>query len=312
MCCLCLFGCCWQDPLVAGEYGARFVKAAQAQSSDGHQPLRRVVMAPKHYLDYDLEGRKWWPDPQNRTARTGQPLWPMRREFDAQVSKQQQVEYYLPAWHATFAIAQPGGVMCATSAVNGVDSCMNPTYLQGFLRDTFNFSGFVITDGNSCGNPNCQRTVAMTKPQCANNTAWTTAPCGRAAAEKCLAAGTDIEIGTTLLRFAGGAVDSGMLPPSALTRSNARVFEQAIAQGHLDAGTPNDAFNASDVDTPSSRQIAFEAAADAMILLQNHGYNQHGLAGRSSALSCCVPLALSCLVNRRACVRACAETPCRY
>lgn len=135
-----------EDPLVAGEYGARFVAAAQAQSGNGSRQLRRVVLAPKHFLDYDLEGRKWWP---------GDKLWPMRREFNAVVSKQDQMEYFLPAWHATVKIGQPGGVMCATSAVNGVDSCMNPTYLHGFLREACSFSGFVVTDGNSCGAVYC-------------------------------------------------------------------------------------------------------------------------------------------------------------
>ena len=38
---------------------------------------------------------------------------------------------------------------------------MNPTYLKGFLRDRFNFTGFVVTDGNSCGNVNCRATVAL-------------------------------------------------------------------------------------------------------------------------------------------------------
>ena len=236
-----------EDPLTTGEYGARFVAAAQAQSASG---LRRVVLAPKHYLDYDLEGRKWWP---------GDKLWPMRREFNAIVSKQEQTEYFLPAWHATMTIGQPGGVMCATSAVNGVDSCMNPTYLEGFLRGTCSFSGFVVTDGNSCGNTNCQRTVAATHPQCANTSAWARAACQELAAQYCLRAGTDIEIGSTLPNFAAKAVASGLLPPTALARSNTRLYEQAIAQGHLDEGTANDEFGADDVDTPYSRQLAFGA-----------------------------------------------------
>ena len=45
-----------EDTLAAGEYGAHFVRSMQARSPDGtHQ---RVVCAPKHWLDYDLEGRK--------------------------------------------------------------------------------------------------------------------------------------------------------------------------------------------------------------------------------------------------------------
>ena len=151
---------------------------------------RRLQICVKHHRHARaerLDARRW----RHRRVAKHADVVTVRAVRVENRSKQQQVEYYLPAWHATFAIAQPGGVMCATSAVNGVDSCMNPTYLQGFLRDTFNFSGFVITDGNSCGNTNCQRTVAMTKPQCANNTAWTTAPCGRAAAFGEAACGAD-------------------------------------------------------------------------------------------------------------------------
>jgi hypothetical protein len=57
------------------------------------------------------------------------------------------VEYFLPQWHAVMTYGQPGGVMCSTNRVNGVDACMNPTYLQGFLRERFNFTGYVVTDG---------------------------------------------------------------------------------------------------------------------------------------------------------------------
>ena len=49
--------------------------------------------------------------------------------------------------------------MCSTNAINGLDACMNPLYLQGFLRDRFNFTGAVVTDGNSCGNANCLKAV---------------------------------------------------------------------------------------------------------------------------------------------------------
>ena len=123
-----------EDPLTSGEYGARFVKAMQARSPDGRE--QRVVCAPKHYLNYDLEGRKdsWQSD------------WgPSRNDFDAVVLKQEQVEYYLPQFHRMMTVGQPGGVMCSTNRVNGVDSCMNDVYLNGFLRGKFNFTVSTIS-----------------------------------------------------------------------------------------------------------------------------------------------------------------------
>ncbi len=37
---------------------------------------------------------------------------------------------------------------------------MSDLYINGFLRDRFHMSGYVVTDGGSCGNPNCEATVA--------------------------------------------------------------------------------------------------------------------------------------------------------
>jgi beta-glucosidase-like glycosyl hydrolase len=94
---LTVFVCICEDPLTSGEYGARFVKAMQARSADGR--TLRVTAAPKHYLNYDMEGRKdsWQSD------------WgPSRNDFNAIVSKQEQVEYYLAQFHRMITVGQPG------------------------------------------------------------------------------------------------------------------------------------------------------------------------------------------------------------
>lgn len=66
------------------------MRAVQARSADGR--TQRVVCAPKHWLDYDMEGRH----------DSFSPGWgPSRNDFDARVLKQEQMEYFLPQWHAT-------------------------------------------------------------------------------------------------------------------------------------------------------------------------------------------------------------------
>jgi beta-glucosidase-like glycosyl hydrolase len=147
--------------------------------------------------------------------------------------------------------------MCSTNRVNGVDACMNDAYLNGFLRERFNFSGFVVTDGNSCGNTNCRATVKLLK----NATAaaeWTEEG-HELAAELCLAGGTDIELGSTLSGYTSAAVAHGLVPEGSPSRSNTRLYTQMIAQGHLETG-PLDQLGSGDVDTSHSRQVAFEAA----------------------------------------------------
>ncbi len=147
--------------------------------------------------------------------------------------------------------------MCSTNRVNGVDACMNDEYLNGFLRERFNFSGFIVTDGNSCGNVNCQATVKLLK----NATAaaeWTEEG-HELAAELCLTGGTDIELGSTLSGYTMATVAHGLIQEGDVSRSNTRLYEQLIAQGHLEK-VPLDSLGSADVDTSHSRQVAFEAA----------------------------------------------------
>eukprot|EP01052_Picozoa_sp_SAG31_P042544 SAG31_NODE_6788_length_1888_cov_1.050307_2_plen_364_part_00 len=317
-----------EDPLTTGEYGALFVKAVQGRSGDGK--TIRVVCAPKHWLDYDLEGR------HDKAS----PDWgPSRNDFDARVSRQEQMEYFLPQWHATMTYGKPGAVMCSTNRyasaaattasppikqvsrafhtlhdsrpaqpplpavrthcgihclcvrtinprahaahiyigctcppamlanpsgsccgcgalarVNGVDSCMNPTYLEGFLRQRFNFTGYVVTDGGSCGNPNCRATVALKNSSAAES--WSEVG-HEIAAELCVSAGTDIELGTTLSEYTANAIAAKRIPADDVIRSNVRLYSQMIAQGHLET-VPDDHLDRTAVDTAFARDVAFE------------------------------------------------------
>jgi hypothetical protein len=125
----------------------------------------------------------------------------------------------------------------------------------------------VVTDGNSCGNANCRATVALHNASAATPEGWKRV--GREiAAELCLEGGTDVELGQTLSGFAQGAIDAGFLNASAVTRSNTRLYGELIRAGYLDR-TADDELGPSDVDTAVHRQLAFEAATDAMVLLKN-------------------------------------------
>jgi len=238
-----------EDPVTAQEYAAQYVAAMAQRSEDGEQ--QRVVVGPKHFVDYDLEGRHdaWSPD------------WgPSRNDFNALVIRQEQVEYFLPAWHAAISASRAGGVMCSTNRVNGVDACMNPTYLNGFLRQRFGFEGYVVTDGNSCGNVNCEATVAAYNA----SVGWGNEG-HQIAAELCIRGGTDIELGTTLLQHTAAAVAEGELSGADVARANAKVFEQFIKAGWLDT-TEYDLLGPADVDTAAHRQLAYEVTQQLLLL----------------------------------------------
>ena len=249
-----------EDPLTTGEYGARFVQAMQARGADGSQRVvnSNCCNAPKHWLNYDTEGRH---DAMNQDY-----PFPDRNDFNAEVTPQEQTEYYLAQWHATMAIGQPGGVMCSTNRINGIDACMNGLFC-GILRKQFKLSGFVLTDGNSCSNANNRATVALKNASAA--AAWGTVG-HEIAAELCINAGTDMELGNMLLQYTAGAVAAGRVKPKDIARSNARIYAQIIAQGHFE-DVPDDKLGPESVDTKHNRQIAYEAATQAMVLLNNDG-----------------------------------------
>ena len=57
--------------------------------------------------------------------------------------------YYLQPFHACVKEAQGMHVMTALNAINGVAASADPDLIDGLLRnfsDSWNFSGFVVTD----------------------------------------------------------------------------------------------------------------------------------------------------------------------
>ena len=74
-----------------------------------------------------------------------------RASFNAIVSDRDQVEYYFPAWRAAVQGGRVGSVMCSYNAVGGIPSCANGAFLNGVLRESWGFSGLVVSvSGRAC------------------------------------------------------------------------------------------------------------------------------------------------------------------
>jgi beta-glucosidase len=58
-------------------------------------------------------------------------------------------ELYLKAFEAALDVQQPGGLMTAYNALNGVYTACDEEMIQGVFRREFGFKGFVMTDWNS-------------------------------------------------------------------------------------------------------------------------------------------------------------------
>jgi len=85
-----------EDPFHLSSYVQALIKGLQGDTSD---PYKRVVATCKHYAGYDIES---W---------NGN----FRYQFDAQISQQDLVEYYLKPFQACARDSNVGGFMCSYS-----------------------------------------------------------------------------------------------------------------------------------------------------------------------------------------------------
>ena len=106
-----------EDPYLAGELGAAYIRNLQAQG---------VSACVKHFAANNQETR--------------------RMSGSSQVDERTLHEIYLPAFEAAVKQGGTRSVMCAYNAINDVFCAENKMLLQEVLRDRWGFNGFVVTD----------------------------------------------------------------------------------------------------------------------------------------------------------------------
>ncbi len=112
-----------EDPYLTSRMGVRFIKGLQ-----GHdEKYLKAAACAKHFAVHS--------GPED-----------LRHEFDAQVSKQDLYETYLPAFKACVREGHVEAVMGAYNRTNGMPCCGNKELLQDILRDEWGFEGHVVSD----------------------------------------------------------------------------------------------------------------------------------------------------------------------
>ncbi|KAK3395464.1 glycoside hydrolase [Sordaria brevicollis] len=242
-----------EDPLRIKGY----VKAMVA-GLEGDKTVRKVIATCKHYAAYDLE--RW----RGLT----------RYEFDAVVSLQDLSEYYLPPFQHCARDSKVGSIMCSYNALNGTPACASTYLMTDILRDHWNW-----TDHNNYITSDCNAIQDFLP----DNHNFSQTPAEAAAAA--YIAGTD-----TVCEVSGwppytdviGAYNQSLLPESTINTALQRLYEGLIRAGYLDHGRPAtstnngpfsspeyDALNWSDVNTPSSQELALRSATEGIVLLKN-------------------------------------------
>jgi beta-glucosidase len=181
----------------------------------------------------------------------------LRHGFDAQVSDKDLFETYLPAFHALVSEAGVEAVMTAYNRINGEPCSASPRLVGEILRQSWQFSGHVVSDCWALKDIHEQHGV-------------TPGPVESAAAA--LRAGCDLNCGCTFEHLPA-ALEEGLISERELDLALGRLLRARLRLGMFDPPerVPFAAIPFDVVDSPAHRQLARHAAARSLVLLKNDG-----------------------------------------
>ncbi len=227
-----------EDPFLAGRMAVAFVSGMQGDDSK----YLKVVSTPKHFAVHS--------GPE-----------PLRHGFDVPVTPHDLEDTYLPAFRAAVTEAHAQSVMCAYNAISGAPACANVPLLTDYLRRSWGFNGYVVSD---CGAVNDVATGHHYAPDAVH------------AGAVSLQAGTDIECGwgagQPFARLAE-AVKQGLVTEAQIDTALKRLFSARFRLGMFD---PPESYAYgripfSENNSAEHRALALQAAREAMVLLKNDG-----------------------------------------
>jgi beta-glucosidase len=193
-----------------------------------------------------------------------------RHGFDAQVTRKDLFETYLPAFRALVGEAGVGSVMTAYNRVNGEAASASPTLIGNILRERWGFTGYVVSD--------CWAIRDIHEHH-----ALTVGPEESAAAA--LRAGCDLNCGCTYEHLPA-AVERGLVTEAELDESLGRLFAARLRLGMFDPPerVPFSRIPFDVVDSAEHRRLARRAAQESLVLLENDGTLPLGPELRSVAV----------------------------
>jgi beta-glucosidase len=223
-----------EDPYLTSRMGVAFVTGLQG--NDPH--YLKVVSTPKHYAVHS------GPEPE-------------RHVFDAKISEYDLVNTYLAAFRATVTEAKADSIMCVYNSVDGVPGCASTDLLQKRLRDQWGFQGYVVSDCGAVGDIYRNHKYMATLG---------------AAAVAAVKAGTDLTCGNEY-RTLVDEVKAGNITEAEINRSIERLFVVRFRLGMFDPPerVPFSRIPISENDSTQHRQLARNAAREALVLLKNQG-----------------------------------------
>jgi beta-glucosidase len=191
---------------------------------------------------------------------------PTRHFADADVSKHDEVDTYLPAFRAAVTEGHAGSVMCAYNGIKGQPACANEFLLQDQLRGKWGFQGYVVSD---CG--------AVVDIFSGHHYRPTQAQASAISLER----GMDNECADFFAKVKDDhdykpyidAVQRGYLSEGAIDTALVRLFTARMRLGMFDPPemVPYSKIDEKELDSAEHRALARKLANESMVLLKNDG-----------------------------------------
>jgi len=227
-----------EDPYLLSRMAVAFVKGFQGD----HPKYLKAVATIKHFVANNSEYN--------------------RHNGSADVSERWLREYYLAAFKAAIMEGGVFSVMTAYNAINDVPASANPWLLDEVLRGEWGFKGYVVSDCGAISDVVHQHKYETDPEKAVALTAKS---------------GTDLECETCETeqflydKYLLNAYKKGYITDADLDKNVTRLFRARFKLGEFDPPemVPFTKIPRSKLDCESHRELALQAAREAMVLLKN-------------------------------------------
>lgn len=222
-----------EDPYLTSRLGVAFIKGLQGE---GETEYLRAAACAKHFAVHS--------GPEEE-----------RHHFNAEVSKKDLYETYLPAFEVAVKEANVLGVMGAYNRVNNEPACGSKTLLKDILQDQWGFNGYVVSDCWAIRDFHTEHGVTSTAPE---------------SAALAINNGCHLNCGNTYLHIMQ-AYQQGLVSEEVITEAAERLLAIRLKLGLFDENCKYNEIPYEINDCKAHRNAALEASRRSMVLLKNDG-----------------------------------------
>ncbi len=218
-----------EDPCLSATLAVEYIKGLQ-----GNGEFLKACACAKHYAVHS--------GPEK-----------LRHEFNAQVSKQDLFETYLPAFEYSVRKAKVAGVMGAYNMTNGEPCCANRMLMVDILRGKWGFEGYYVSDCGAIAN------ISETHKFTRNLTE---------ASALALKTGCDLNCGEAYSHLVD-AYEEDLVTEEDITRAVTQLYTIRAMLGEFEEKRPYSDVTYDKLDSEAHKRLNLEAAGEGIVLLEN-------------------------------------------